>query len=97
MTKNEWELLFRDAMQSLRMQVFVPYDTGNLKLNAIKGMWVDEQTFRIYIDETVAPYVFFTQEPWQRGRNPNQGWIEKAVDYLAHYISERLGGEIKKK
>lgn len=99
MTKNEWESLFRDAMQSLRDKTFVPYDTGNLKFNAIKGMWVSEQTFRIYIDEKVAPYVFYTQEPWinRPGINPNQGWVEKAVDYIANYIAHRLGGTTSKK
>lgn len=99
MTKNEWESLFRDAMQSLRDKTFVPYDTGNLKFNAIKGMWVSAQTFRIYIDEEVAPYVFYTQEPWinRPGINPNQGWVEKAVDYIANYIAHRLGGTTSKK
>ncbi len=99
MTKNEWESLFRDAMQSLRKQVFVPEDTGHLKKNAILGMWVSEQTFRIYIDEEVAPYVFYTQEPWinRPGINPNQGWVEKAVDYIANYIAHRLGGTTSKK
>lgn len=97
MTRNQWEQLFRDAMQSLREQAFVPYDTGHLKDDAIKGMWVGN-TYRIYIDETVAPYVFYTQEPWEDrpGKNPNEGWVEKAVDYLAHYINSRIKGEIKK-
>ena len=98
MTKSEWSVLFIEAINSLRQQTFVPYDTGNLKFNAIKGIWISENQYRIYVDESVAPYVFFTQEQWvnRKGQNPNQGWVEKAVDYLAGYIAKRLGGEIQK-
>jgi len=98
MTKNEWELLFTEAINSLRQQVFVPYDTGNLKFNAIKGIWVGEKQYRIYIDEAVAPYVFFTNEPWtnRKGNNPHEGWAEDMVNYIANYIAERTGGEIKR-
>ena len=98
MTRNEWELLFIEATNALRQQLFVPYDTGNLKLNAIKGIWINENQYRIYIDEAVAPYVFFTNEPWvnRKGKNPNEGWVEKMVDYVATYIAERTGGNIQK-
>lgn len=98
MTRNEWELLFIDAINSLRQQTFVPYDTGNLKFNAIKGMWISENQYRIYVDESVAPYVFFTNEPWinRPSNNPNQGWIDKAFNYLANYIAQRTGGNIQR-
>lgn len=98
MTKNEWELLFIEAINSLRQQTFVPYDTGNLKFNAIKGMWVGENQYRIYIDESVAPYVFFTNEPWvsRASGNPNEGWIDKAFYYIANYIAQRTGGTIQR-
>jgi hypothetical protein len=96
MTKSEFESVFIDAINSLRQQAFVPYDTGNLKINAIKGMWITPTQYRIYVDEQVAPYVFFTQEKWSKGINPNAGWVEKAVNYLAHYISQRLGGSIQR-
>lgn len=96
MTRGEFEAVFIDAINSLRQQTFVPYDTGNLKFNAIKGMWITPTDYRIYVDETVAPYVYFTQEKWSKGINPNQGWIEKAVNYIVYYITRRLGGYIAK-
>lgn len=96
MTKAEFETLFIEAINSLRQQSFVPYDTGNLKFNAIKGMWINENLYRIYIDEEVAPYVFYTQEKWEKGTNPNEGWVEKAVDYIAMFISRKLGGSIQR-
>lgn len=99
MTRTEWERVFKRAVTNLRKEAFVPYDTGNLKFNAIKGIWVDENTFRIYIDESVAPYVFFTNEPWinRKGKNPNENWIDKMVDFLVKDIAIQLKGEIKKK
>lgn len=96
MTKSEWTKLFRKAMQELRKQAFVPYDTGNLKFNAIKGVWINETTFRIYIDESVAPYMKFTNETWQYGKNPNENWFDKATMYIAEYIATHTKGSIEK-
>ena len=96
MNKEEWERLFREAIYSLQQQPFVPYDTGNLKYGAIKGIWKDENTFTIYIDENVAPYVFFTNETWSMGRNPHEHWIDEMVDYISRYIARKLKGGIKK-
>lgn len=99
MTKNQWEKVFVEVIQELRQQTFVPYDTGNLKYNAIKGIWVSKDTFRIYIDEDVAPYVFFTNEPWVKraGQNPNEGWVDKMVGHIAQRISQKLKGKLTKK
>lgn len=96
MTKNEWSKLFKKAIQSLRGQVFVPYDTGNLKFNAIKGRWINDTTFQIYIDERVAPYMKFTNEKWEKGKNPNEKWFDKAVKYIANYIAKETKGDIEK-
>ena len=60
MDKKAFERLFVEAINSLRQQTFVPYDTGNLKFNAIKGRWTGENRFTIYVDEQVAPYVYYT-------------------------------------
>ena len=96
MTKSEWTKLFRKAMQELRKQAFVPYDTGNLKFNAIKGVWINETTFRIYIDEKVAPYMKFTNETWQYGKNPNEKWWENMVERFTEDLAEELDGVLKK-
>lgn len=96
MTKSEWSKLFKQAMKALREQVFVPYDTGNLKYNAIKGRWIDETTYRIYVDESVAPYMKFTNEVWTYRKNPNEKWFEKAVKFVAEYIAKHTRGNIEK-
>lgn len=42
-----------------------PYDTGNLALNSIKIEFETPQVCRIYVDETIAPYMPFTNEHWE--------------------------------
>lgn len=93
MTKKDLENVFIDAMMALRKSGIVPIDTGNLAYSAIKGMWVGN-TFKIYIDTNVAPYAPYTIERWNKGQNPNEGWLEKAWKFVANYIAKRLGGEI---
>lgn len=95
----EWEDLFVKAINALRQQTFVPYDTGNLKFNAIKGMWEEVgKTFVIYIDDAIAPYVYFTNEKWinRKGKNPNENWVDKATKFIAKFIAKELKGSIKK-
>lgn len=93
--REKFEILFKQAINELRKQSWVPYDTGNLKLNAIKGIWLNDNTFRIYVDENVADYMKYTNEKWTKGTNPNEGWWQKAVNFIAVYISNRLRGEFR--
>lgn len=102
MKRQEWERLFRDAISELRKQPFVPYDTGNLKFNAIKGEWISNTTFRIWVDEGVASYMKYTNESWnnfqtplQGKQNPHQNWWSVACNFVARYIASKLGGSIK--
>lgn len=96
MTRSEWSKLFKQAMKELRKQKFVPYDTGNLKYNAIRGRWVDNTTYRIYIDESIAPYMIYTNEKWNYAKNPNEKWFDKAVQFIAEYIAKHTKGSIEK-
>ena len=75
--------------------------TGNMALNASHIKHPDEKTAIIYVDENIAPYVYYTNEPWEspfwKGKkNPNEGWFEKAADRVANILSQRLKGNIKK-
>ena len=94
MERQDWENLFTNAMSALRRSGIVPIDTGNLAFNSIKGIWIGQNRFKIYIDENVAPYAKYTIEPWEEGQNPNQGWFERAVVFVAEYIENELGGTI---
>lgn len=102
MKRSEWERLFRDAINELRNQGFVPYDTGNLKLNAIKGKWINKTTYRIWVDEEVADYMKYTNENWtqfspplQGKQNPHENWWKEACNFVAHFISDKTGGKVK--
>lgn len=73
--------------------------TGNMAFNALKYV-VEGDIFRVYIDEDIAPYVWFTQLPWLSPRwngkkNPNEGWFEIFQDEFTHRIAQKLGGAIE--
>ena len=42
---------------------FCPVDSGNLANNAVKLVYGDGY-FRIYVEEGIAPYMPYTNEPW---------------------------------
>ena len=76
-----------------------PRDTGNLQDNAIKVEQVSENEVRIYVDEAIAPYMPYTNEPWLSPKwngkqNPNEGWFDKAVETVAQAIATKLGGDV---
>lgn len=74
-----------------------PYDTGNLRHNAIIIRPINNRKVQIYIDDVIAPYVYYTNEPWVSPRwhgktNPNEGWIEQAIEEtLAELASDYKG------
>ncbi len=70
-----------------------PKDTWNLALNAIRivqenGAWY------ILIGGEIAPYAVFTNEPWEKGKNPNEGWIEKTIEECMPAIKQIMSGTI---
>ena len=72
--------------------------TGNMALNAAKIDFPAPDTCRIYVDEKIAPYVPYTNEPWVSERwhgkkNPNEGWFERAAQFMTNYIAKKLEGE----
>lgn len=72
--------------------------TGNMAFNALKYV-VEGDVFRVYIDEQIAPYVWYTIKPWlsprwHGKRNPNQDWNKIFQDEFAARLSRRLGGRM---
>lgn len=70
-----------------------PKDTWNLALDAIRivqenGAWY------ILIGGEIAPYAVFTNEPWEKGKNPNEGWIEKTIEECMPAIKQIMSGTI---
>jgi hypothetical protein len=70
-----------------------PKDTWNLALNSIRiaqehGQWY------VLIGGEIAPYAEFTNEPWTRGKNPNEGWIERTIEECMPMIKQIMSGSI---
>ena len=96
MKKREFKRLVRDIFEVTRQQA--PEDTGNLSKNALKLEWIDQNTARIYIDEEIAPYMPYTNEPWVsswwRGKqNPNLYWFDKMAQIAKMMIESATGTE----
>lgn len=78
-----------------------PVDTGNLRDNGIQFAKTGENEFTISIGGSNAPYAVYTNEKWMsprwRGKpNPNEHWIDNAVEDVVDMICERTGGKLSR-
>lgn len=48
------------------LRTFAPKRTGNLRYNAIRVENLGDGKWRLYVDENIAPYMKFTEEPWEQ-------------------------------
>lgn len=110
MTRSQWENIFARAIAELKAKA--PKDTGNLAYNSIKGHWISETQYEIYVDmgdagvdspkvKGIAPYMPYTNEVWISPRwngkkNPNEGWWNNAVEFIVKYIAKRVKGKVEK-
>ena len=83
-----------------RLRELAPYDTGNLAFDAIKISFPSPDVCEIYVDESVAPYMPYTNEQWispkwNGKQNPNEGWFEKAAQIIFEELASALKGVIK--
>jgi hypothetical protein len=81
------------------LKVFAPKDTGNLSLNAIRVVQVEPNKWQIIIGGEIAPYAVYTNaewvaERWAGKRNPNQGWVNRAIDSAKPVLISILSGAI---
>lgn len=75
--------------------------TGNLAYNALQYAW-EGTTFHIWIDEEIAPYMVYTNEPWISPRwngkkNPNEGWWDRLYEDISKRIAQNLNGTIQRR
>lgn len=82
--------IVHEALNILKLvlQARAPYDTGNLALNSIRIVGN-----AIYIGGEIADYAIYTNEPWIRGKNPNEGWVEKAIEEAKPMIQRVLSNK----
>ena len=81
------------------LKVFAPKDTGNLSLNAIRVVQVEPNKWQIIIGGEIAPYAVYTNaewvaEKWAGKRNPNEGWVNRAIDSAKPVLISILSGAI---
>jgi hypothetical protein len=81
------------------LKVFAPKDTGNLSLNAIRIVQVAPSKYQIIIGGEIAPYAVYTNSEWVAQRwagkvNPNQGWVNRAIDNAKPVLMSILSGAI---
>lgn len=73
--------------------------TGNMAIHALRYD-IKNNIVDITIDESIAPYVPYTNEPWisdkwHGKKNPNEGWWQRFVDEFTKRLAVRLKGELK--
>ena len=94
--------LFRLAATGMSMmRERSPVDTGNLRNNGIRIEQTAENEFTISIGGAYAPYAVYTNEKWMsprwRGRkNPNEHWIDNAVEDVVDMICDLTGGKLSR-
>jgi hypothetical protein len=81
------------------LKVFAPKDTGNLSLNAIRVVQVEPNKYQIIIGGEIAPYAVYTDSKWIAERwagkvNPNQGWVNRAIESAKPVLISILSGAI---
>lgn len=80
----------------LVLQARAPYDTGNLAINSIR---IAADYSAVLIGGEIADYAAQTNEPWtaekwQGKKNPNEGWIQRAVQEALPMIGQALSGKL---
>lgn len=84
------------------LQAYAPYDTGNLALNSIRIMYDSNGEIFVAVGGEIAPYAVYTNERWTAQRwngntNPNEGWIENAIEEALPLIKQYLTKELSQK
>lgn len=103
MTRDDFVTIFNNAVNLFKQQA--PKKTGHLSLNAVKGRWINDNHFRIWIDRDVL-----VNQPnikgkiagyYYAGRLNNDskyrtyGYVEKIARNIAQYIANQIGGTVK--
>lgn len=71
-----------------------PYDTGHLAINSIRVIETEPGEYHVAIGGEIAPYAKYTQEAWTRGKNPNEGWINRGIEKALPLIKRIMSGAI---
>lgn len=91
-----WKKLYlaQDVIMSV-LRVNCPFDTGNLS----KSINAENERLVITIGDDAIQYAPFTNEPWvdekwHGKQNPNEGWINRALEIALPIVDRLLQGSI---
>lgn len=91
-----WNKLYlaQDVIMSV-LRVNCPFDTGNLS----KSINAENEQLVITIGDDDVQYAPFTNEPWvdekwHGKQNPNEGWINRALEIALPIVDSLLQGSI---
>jgi hypothetical protein len=77
------------------LQMYAPIDTGNLMLHGIlPAEMLNPFVYEVIIGGGVVNYAVITNEMWEGRTNPNQGWVERAIEYALPMIKQIVFGQI---
>lgn len=107
MTESEFRQVCNECVNELRR--ICPRDTGNLANDGIRFIFLGDKKCVIYVDDEIAPYMVYTNEPWvsdywnrkrkdgstYKLKNPNEGWWQTAYGVLVDLVLSKLEGTIK--
>lgn len=78
--------------------------TGNMAFNATQYVTLLNGTIfyaKIYVDENIAPYVYYTNEKWispkwKGHKNPNEGWVDKGMQEVVQSLGKSFEGTVRR-
>ncbi len=106
MTRNKVVKAIIATIEAMRPTIYVPNpktrgktSTGNMARNALKYK-IEGNLVDVYIDPAVAPYCYYTDEPWtspkwKGKKNPNEGWWDRFCEEFCRRLAINLRGKLK--
>ena len=98
-TRKKVEAKIEEAWKKVRDSDMIPYRTGNLRYVAVKYERTGVNSWKIYLDHSLAPYDVFVNEKWTSPKwngnvNENEGFWQKVCEFIIDYLHKELGGEL---
>lgn len=72
------------------IRAYCPYDTGALSQSI--DVYYNGTIAQVIIGNDIVDYARYTNEPWQNGTNPNEGWVQRAIDSCVPMIQAIFNG-----
>ena len=69
-----------------------PYDTGALSQSI--DTYYDGSSAKVVIGNDLVDYARITNEEWSRGNNPNEGWVQRSIQYAIPVIQAIFRGDM---